>query len=177
MLSIIVHRWISIATDKPYLPRHCSYASPTTCFLWDWQGPPFSMLSIIVHRWISIATDKPYLPRHCSYASPTTCFLWDWRCAAIAHHSFLYHIRRGNLEAYSFPSWDFSYAAFDRWSINFFIFNSSDIPPSPLPTDDEVSAALPQCVHLEPAKGLEVQVHHLINLGGWNDVISMQSGL
>jgi hypothetical protein len=26
---------------------------------------------------------------------------------------------------------------------------------------------------LEPAKGLEVQVHHLISLGGWNDVISI----
>jgi hypothetical protein len=26
---------------------------------------------------------------------------------------------------------------------------------------------------LEPANGLEVQVHHLINLGGWNDVKSV----
>jgi hypothetical protein len=26
---------------------------------------------------------------------------------------------------------------------------------------------------LEPGKGLEVQVHHLISLGGWNDVISI----
>jgi hypothetical protein len=25
----------------------------------------------------------------------------------------------------------------------------------------------------KPAKGMEVQVHHLISLGGWNDVISM----
>jgi hypothetical protein len=24
-----------------------------------------------------------------------------------------------------------------------------------------------------PAKGLEVQVHHLISLGGWNDVVSI----
>jgi hypothetical protein len=24
-----------------------------------------------------------------------------------------------------------------------------------------------------PAKGLEVQVHHLISLGGWNDVIHL----
>jgi hypothetical protein len=29
---------------------------------------------------------------------------------------------------------------------------------------------------LEPAKSLEVQVHHLINLGGWHDVISMCIG-
>ncbi len=25
----------------------------------------------------------------------------------------------------------------------------------------------------KPAKGLEVQVHHLISLGGWNDVIHL----
>jgi hypothetical protein len=26
---------------------------------------------------------------------------------------------------------------------------------------------------LEPAEGLEVQVHHLISLGGWNDVTDL----
>jgi hypothetical protein len=26
---------------------------------------------------------------------------------------------------------------------------------------------------LEPAKSLEAQIHHLISLGGWNDVISI----
>jgi hypothetical protein len=60
----------------------------------------------------------------------------DWRCAAISHYSFLEHFKRGDLDAFSFPAYDFNVLAFERWSINFFVFNSSDIHP-PLPDDDE----------------------------------------
>jgi hypothetical protein len=43
-----------------------------------------------------------------------------------------------------FPLWDFHYEAYERWSINFFIFNSSDLP-SHLPHDDESGVPIYVC--------------------------------
>eukprot|EP00884_Botryococcus_braunii_P006949 jgi/Botrbrau1/16255/Bobra.0066s0040.1 len=105
-------------------PRKCSGYDCEWVLVRDEKGQP--------------ATLDGTVAANATYADPWTCFLWNWRCAAIVHHSFLHRWRERSLKAFEFSSWDFNYAAFDRWSINFFIFNSSDIPAPPLPTDDEV---------------------------------------
>lgn len=49
------------------------------------------------------------------------------------------HYLDGTLEDYFLPVYDFTAGPGLRWSINFFMFNSSDIPsPLPKPDDDEV---------------------------------------
>jgi hypothetical protein len=83
----------------------------------------------------------------------------DWRCAAISHYSFLYHWRQGTLGDFMFPLWDFHYMSFKRWSINFFIFNSSDLPPPPLPADDEVGCRARKLSALAPFLLLLFSLH------------------
>ena len=74
------------------------------------------------------------------YEAGDACWSLDWQCAAIAHYSFLHHLRAGSLDAYDFNTWDLSYPEYQRWSINFFAFNSSDLTGPLLTdkTDDEV---------------------------------------
>ena len=44
----------------------------------------------------------------------------DPKCAAIAHESFFYHVKRNNhLRVYDFNKWDFHSSEYTRWSINF----------------------------------------------------------
>ena len=75
------------------------------------------------------------------YNAADPCWWEDWHCGAIAHYSFLHHLRAGSLGAYDFTTWDLSYPEYQRWSINFFAFNSSDLSGPLISTekDDEVS--------------------------------------
>ena len=41
------------------------------------------------------------------------------KCAAMTHHSFLYHAERNNFHIYDFKVWDFHSSVYTRWSINF----------------------------------------------------------
>jgi hypothetical protein len=63
----------------------------------------------------------------CRYKTDDACFWEQWECAAVAHYSFLHHMRAGSLAAYAFNNWDLCYPDYHRWSINFFLFNSSDL--------------------------------------------------
>ena len=78
------------------------------------------------------------------YEAVDACWWADWQCAAIAHYSFLHRLRAGTLDAYDFNTWDLSYPEYQRWSINFFAFNSSDLS-GPLISDepdDEVNSLI-----------------------------------
>lgn len=56
--------------------------------LLHWQGPAlrFSM-------------------SQCRWEPLESCTLGSWKCASSAHHSLLYHVRQGTLDAYEFPAW------------------------------------------------------------------------
>ena len=52
---------------------------------------------------------------HCRHAGNDECWWGDWHCAAIAHHSFLWHAAHDSLHAYDYGVWDFSYSDYERW--------------------------------------------------------------
>lgn len=73
------------------------------------------------------------------------CSWADWQCAALNHYNFLLNYEAGRLDQYDFQLFDFHAYAYDRWSINAFIFRGSDVVSAKITDDDEVflSAELP----------------------------------
>ena len=65
------------------------------------------------------------------------------QCAAMAHHSFLYHAERNNLDVYDFKIWDFHSSFYTRWSINFVLMRGKYVNKVidwlPVILDDEVA--------------------------------------
>eukprot|EP00891_Asterochloris_glomerata_P006961 jgi/Astpho2/6961/Aster-x1410 len=64
-----------------------------------------------------------------------------WECAALAHFSFFRNFQAGRMQDFTFGVWDFHADSYVRWSINFFLFRSSEMPPITL-TDDEHEIAV-----------------------------------
>lgn len=89
------------------------------------------------------------------------CTWKDWHCAAIAHYSFLHRWQHQQLAAYNFRLWDFDTLTYERWSINFMVFNGSDLPQS-MPKDDEaaISQKIPKAWQYHTAAvGAALVVH------------------
>ncbi|CAL8463666.1 g3200 [Coccomyxa elongata] len=107
--------------------------------LLPFQPPSESLNSSNSHKPFVVTDNATVLDespaRTSRYGAGDACWWADWQCAAIAHYSFLHHLRAGSLGAYDFNTWDLSYPEYQRWSINFFAFNSSDLS-GPLITDE-----------------------------------------
>jgi hypothetical protein len=74
------------------------------------------------------------------YNSPfSNCSWLDWQCAAMSHYNFFLNYEAGNLDAYDFKIYDFHAYAYDRWSINAFVFRGREVMNAKITDDDELS--------------------------------------
>ncbi|KAK9917316.1 hypothetical protein WJX75_003075 [Coccomyxa subellipsoidea] len=108
-----------------------SYVHAQLGALLPFQPPPKGLNPMDAYKPFVLANNHSVLddsPAHTSaYKTDDACFWEQWECAAVAHYSFLHHMRAGSLAAYAFNNWDLCYPDYHRWSINFFLFNSSDL--------------------------------------------------
>jgi hypothetical protein len=72
------------------------------------------------------------------YSSWDGCSWASARCGAATHRSLIDHYWARSLGAYDFGRWDFHALGWERWSINFFAFNTSDLVLPMEDPDDEI---------------------------------------
>ncbi|KAI9140079.1 hypothetical protein BKA69DRAFT_1081742 [Paraphysoderma sedebokerense] len=73
------------------------------------------------------------------------CAWENWKCAMLSHENFLYNMEHNMTWLYDFPIYDFhAYDRDARWSINFFILNSSNTVITMKDDEQEIAVEIPK---------------------------------
>ena len=103
--------------------------------------PDFGVLHLHLGALINVDGTLPTVPR-----TGLPDYNWEKSEYAKLHHrSFLQHHKNKTLNSYVFPIWDYNALAYNRWSINFFLFKGDEVRDVG-PGDDEhqISITIPK---------------------------------
>ena len=103
--------------------------------------PNFGVLHLHLRALINVNDTLPTVPE-----TGLPDYKWEKSEYAKLHHrSFLQHHKNKTLNSYVFPIWDYNALAYNRWSINFFLFKGDEVGDVG-PGDDEhqISIVIPK---------------------------------